>query len=68
MGGWLVLLWNSNVNVNIKSYSSRYIDAVVQNKSDMLWRCTGVYGHLEAKKKHHIRTLLKRLADLSSYP
>lgn len=68
MGGGLALFWNSNVNVNIKSYSSHYIDAVVQNKSDMLWRCTGVYGHLKAKKKHHTWTLLKRLADLSFYP
>lgn len=68
MGGGLALFWNSNVNVNIKSYSSHHIDAVVQNESGKLWRCTGIYGHPEANRKHHTWTLLKRLANIFSYP
>ena len=67
MGGGLTLFWNSGVDVTIKSYSSHHIDAIVQNQSDKIWRCTGVYGHAETSQKHHTWTLLKRLVGLYSY-
>lgn len=54
MGGGLALFWNSDVIVNIKSHSSHHINTVVQNDNDRLWRCMGIYGHLESNKKHHI--------------
>lgn len=45
MGGGLTLFWSSDVNVEIKSYSSHHIDAFVYNESGKVWRCTGVYGY-----------------------
>lgn len=36
MGGGPALFWNSNVIVDIKSYCSHYIDAVVQNDNGRL--------------------------------
>lgn len=50
----------------MKSYSHHHIDAVVYNEGGKEWRCTEIYGHLEASQKHHTWTLLKRLATLSS--
>lgn len=66
MGGGLALFWNSKVHVHMKSYSLHHIDAVVYNEGVKEWRCTKIYGHLEANQKHHTWTLLKRLATLSS--
>lgn len=40
IGGGLTLFWSSDVNVEIKSYSSHHIDAVVYNESGKVWRCT----------------------------
>lgn len=68
MGGGLTLFWNSNVNVNITSYSAHHIDAVVCDEGERVWRCTRIYGHPEASQKHHTWKLLKRLASLFSYP
>lgn len=67
LGGHLTLFWTLDVNVEIKSYSSHHKDIVVQNESGVLWRCIAVYGHLEANKKYHTWTLLKRLVGLFSY-
>lgn len=33
MSGGLAMMWNSDVNVNISSYSNHHIDAVIQNDS-----------------------------------
>lgn len=65
MEGGLSLFWNSNVDVNIIFYSSHHIYAVVYNATEKVWRCTGTYGHPESSQKHHTRTLLKILANLS---
>ena len=43
------MMWSSDINVNILSYSRHYIDAEVQCGSGKKWRCTGVYGHLETQ-------------------
>lgn len=67
IGGGLALFWNSNVNVNITSYSAHHIDAVVCNEWGRVWRCIRIYGHPEASQKHHTWKLLKRLASLFSY-
>lgn len=68
MKGGLALFWNAKDNIEIKSYSHHYIDALVHNDSGKVWRCTGVYGHLETNKKHHTWTLLERLAGIFFYP
>lgn len=68
LGGGLALLWGADVNVNITSYNPYHIDAVVSSECGLVWRCTRIYSHLELSKKHNTWTLLKRLANFSSYP
>ena len=68
MGGSLAMLWSSDVNVAIASYSNHHIDAIVQGAEGMKWRCTGVYGHPENSQKQHTWTLLRRLAGLFTLP
>lgn len=68
LGGGLALLWNSEVVVEVKSFSKHHIDAVVNFENGTYWRCTGIYRHLEAKQKHNTWTLLHRLTGLSSLP
>lgn len=64
----MALLWNSEVVVDIKSYSRQYIDAIVHVDNGRYWRCTGIYGNPESDKKQRTWTLLQRLAGLSSLP
>ena len=68
LGGGLALLWNSEVVVEVKSFSKHHIDAIVNFENGSFWRCTGVYGHPEAEQKHNTWTLLRRLASLSPLP
>ena len=66
--GGLALIWSSDINVRITSYSRHHIDMQVQKAYGKLWKCTGIYRHPETKQKKHTWTLLKRLAGLSSLP
>ena len=49
-GGGLVLFWNDDFNVSVKSYSSSHIDAIIKVGAEDAWRLTGVYGALETQK------------------
>ncbi|KAL9462155.1 hypothetical protein AB3S75_000204 [Citrus x aurantiifolia] len=64
--GGLAMLWNSETNVNISSFSSHYIDAEIVTENGDQMRCTGIYGHPEANQKKQTWTLLRRLVGLSS--
>lgn len=68
MGGRLAMLWNSDVNVNVTSFSNHHIDAQVQTEGGSWMRCTGIYGHPEMAQKKHTWTLLRWLAGLSDNP
>lgn len=59
-------MWNSEINVNITSFSSHRIDAEVQTEHGKWMRCIGIYGNPETAQKRHTWTLLRRLAGLSS--
>ena len=67
-GGGLAMLWNSETNVQVKSFSKHHIDVEIQMENGRQVRCTRVYGHLETRQKRHTWTLLRRLTDLSSSP
>ena len=42
----LALLWTRDINLEIKSYSSHHIDAIIiEESSNFNWRFTGFYGH-----------------------
>ena len=45
------MLWSSDIDVNIASYSQHHIDAKIYNEGGPNWRCTGVYGHLETTQR-----------------
>ncbi|KAL9458848.1 hypothetical protein AB3S75_007682 [Citrus x aurantiifolia] len=50
LGGGLALLWNSDVSLEVKSYSKHYIDTVIHNEKGSSCKCTGVYGHPESEQ------------------
>jgi hypothetical protein len=60
-GGDLVLFWNDDFNVSIKSYSSSHIDAIIKEGTEDAWRLTGVYGAPETHKKEETWALLRHL-------
>lgn len=68
LGGGLAMLWSSDIDVNIASYSQHHIDAEICSEGGLKWRCTRVYGYPETAQKRHTWTLLKRLARLSFLP
>ncbi|KAL8457055.1 hypothetical protein ACS0TY_035044 [Phlomoides rotata] len=57
--GGLGLLWKSDLEVTIQSFSLHHIDALVGGDFD--WRLTGIYGHPEDCQKWHTWALLDRL-------
>lgn len=64
----LAMMWDTEVRMEVKSYSKHHIDTVVHYENGGYWRCTGIYGHPESRQKNHTWTLIKRLATLSSLP
>ncbi|KAL8523662.1 hypothetical protein ACS0TY_013583 [Phlomoides rotata] len=42
--GGLILFWNGNINVLLRSYSVGHIDALIFDESKK-WRFTGCYGN-----------------------
>lgn len=61
--GGLVLLWNQNINIDIKSYSSYHIDALIRDDSSSeCWRFSGIYGWAEDQFKWRTWNLIDTLA------
>ena len=46
--GGLCLFWSDHIDVSLLSYSNFHIEVRVISHSDISWRFTGFYGHLEA--------------------
>lgn len=58
----LALLWNTEINVNVLSFSKNHIDAKVTNLGDLNpWRFIGFYGYPERNKRRESWSLLKHL-------
>jgi hypothetical protein len=70
LSGGIGLFWSTDVVVDIKSFNSNHIDAVVSAKdgSGSPWRFTGFYGESRREKRHLSWTLLRRLHSLRSLP
>lgn len=64
----MVMMWNSDMDLRITSYSSHYIDAIVKQRTGKQWRYTEMYGHPETSRKVHTWNLLRRLSSLSKSP
>lgn len=50
--GGLTMMREIEVIGEVKSYSKHYFDTMVHNGNGSYWRCTRIYGHPEARKKH----------------
>lgn len=59
-------MWDSDLRVDVKSWSGHHIDAAVCVENGSYWRCTGIYAHPKMSQKHYTQTLFKRLANLFS--
>jgi hypothetical protein len=67
-GGGLVLFWNDDLNVSIKSYSHSHIDAIIKEGTEEAWRFTGVYGAPETHKREETWALLRHLDSMFQLP
>jgi hypothetical protein len=58
--GGLLLLWKSEIWLEIQNYSRRHINAVMHNGSnEPVWKITCFYGHPEAAKREEAWNLLR---------
>ena len=67
--GGLALLWTREIDLEIKSFGSHHIDAVITEKnSNFKWRFIGFYGHPQTHMKQKSRDLLEYLKNQSQLP
>ncbi|KAF4360183.1 hypothetical protein F8388_000052 [Cannabis sativa] len=68
INGGLLLLWNDDWEVSVKSFTFGHIDALVKCPGRDLWRFTGFYGNPKARCRSESWRLLCRLKDLFDLP
>lgn len=69
LSGGLSLLWNTEINVDVLSYSRNHIDAKVTSLYDPNpWRFTGFYGNPKRNKRRDSWSLMKHLHSQSNLP
>ena len=57
--GGLALLWDRDVDLEIKSYSLNHIDAIINDTvNNYKWRLTSFYGHPETHRRYESWHLL----------
>lgn len=57
-------LWWQDVTVNITTYSTHHIEAVVWDKqNNPCWKALGIYGWPEAANKHYTRSLMREIRN-----
>lgn len=65
--GGLIVLWKSEIRVEIQNYSKYHINVVIQCTSDkQQWKFTGFYGHPDANKRGKAWSLLWCLYRVST--
>ncbi|GAA0174344.1 hypothetical protein LIER_41706 [Lithospermum erythrorhizon] len=62
--GGLALLWLRDVLVEVKSFSSHHIEAIIEGR----WRLVGFYGHHEVKNRRLSWALLRFLGTRLDMP
>lgn len=60
----LMLLWNNEWDVQMKSYSQGHIDAVI-TMNGLKWQFSGIYGQSVQDKRHETWDLIRRLHIIS---
>lgn len=69
LGGGLMLLWSSEISVQILSYSQGHIDnKIFDVVYKYWWRFTGFYGNPDANNRRHSWDLMVRLHSLYNLP
>ena len=66
--GGLLLMWNDDLEVSLKSFSSHHIDIDVTDGRGLQWRYTGVYGEPIRGQRWQFWELLRRLQMVNSLP
>lgn len=66
--GGLILLWNDEVNLCLRSYSRLHIDAEITEADGRVWRLTGFYGESVAADRGESWNCLKNLGRNSLMP
>ncbi|XVE72066.1 hypothetical protein DITRI_Ditri11bG0008900 [Diplodiscus trichospermus] len=67
--GGLALLWTSEINLGIESFSRSHINAKVNSPDgNRRWRITGFYGEPDHSKRHISWYLMRQLARVNSLP
>lgn len=67
--GGLAMLWKEGITVEIQTYSSSHIDALVDGGAELgWWHYTGFYGNPNTAKRHKFWAKLKHLKGTSMLP
>ena len=67
-GCGLALLWMNNLNLHIRTFSPRHIDAVINPGIDDAWRFTGFYGAPKVANREDSWLILRYLASQFHLP
>ncbi|KAK9984687.1 hypothetical protein SO802_034212 [Lithocarpus litseifolius] len=67
--GGLAMMWKEGSHVEVHKYSHSHIDVIIfDHETNLQWRATGFYGHLDSQQRHISRKLLERLNTQLSLP
>jgi len=67
--GGLILLWKTEIEVEIQNYSRHHINAVIQcSPAEPKWKFIGFYGHPDVNRWCEAWSLLRYLAKFSPVP
>ena len=58
-GGGLAFLWMDELNLHIRTFSPRHIDAMINPRIDNAWRFTGFYRALEVANREDSWSVLR---------
>lgn len=67
-GGGLALLWMNGLNLHIRTFLPRHIDAVINLGIDDAWRFTGFYRAPEVANREDSWLVLRHLASQFNLP
>jgi hypothetical protein len=66
--GGVILLWRSGINIQLRASSPNYIDVIVQESDDKIWRLTGIYGEPCWEDKYKTWDIVRDLHARSNLP
>ncbi|XP_042950313.1 uncharacterized protein LOC122282426 [Carya illinoinensis] len=66
--GGLGLLWNSDLGVELRSFSQYHIDVHIKIDDLMVWRFTGLYGHPDTSRRTFTWNLIRTLSSIEQLP